>query len=143
MSVWRVRGAVRLQSKPQPATGLRAPWARSAELELAAIDSMERSEVGPHNARITMSSWIPSWTNTPKREPSSAHSDWVLVTVEADGIRIVWFAQYRFIDGTWWDPEGRSVVGVTAWRELPAPFDEPMPQRWSAASGDERLSRVR
>jgi hypothetical protein len=77
-----------------------------------------------------MNDWIPCALRTPKRELSSAHSDWVLVTVEVDDIRIVWFAQYRFIDGTWWDPEGRVVSGVTAWSELPVPFDEPMRRRW-------------
>ena len=84
------------------------------------------------NARIAMNYWIPCWVRTPKREQSTAHSDWVLVTIEVDDVRIVWFAQYRFQDGTWWDPEGRAVSGVTAWRELPVPFDEPMPRRWPA-----------
>jgi hypothetical protein len=78
-----------------------------------------------------MNAWTPCWISTPKREQSSAHSDWVLVTVETDAARLVWFAQYRFRDGTWWDLEGRVVSGVTAWRELPLPFDEPI-GRWRA-----------
>jgi hypothetical protein len=68
----------------------------------------------------------------PKREPSSTHSDWVLVTIEIERARITWFAQYRFIDRTWWDPEGREAHGVTAWRELPEPFDG-MARRWMPA----------
>jgi hypothetical protein len=87
------------------------------------------------DARIAMNYWIPCWVRTPKREQSTAHSDWVLVTIEVDDVRIVWFAQYRFLDGTWWDPEGRALSGVTAWSELPVPFDEPMPGRRPAASG--------
>ena len=132
MSVWRVRGAVRVQSQSQPTTGLCEPCARVAELELASFDPLEQSGAALLDARIAMNYWIPCWIRTPKREQSSAHSDWVLVTVEVDDVRIVWFAQYRFQDGTWWDPEGRSVSGVTAWRELPVPFDEPMPRRWPA-----------
>jgi hypothetical protein len=76
-----------------------------------------------------MNSWIPCWESAPKVEHSSTHSDWVNVTVEVNDVRIVWFARYRFLDGTWWDPEGRAVFGVTAWRELPMPFDGPMPRR--------------
>jgi hypothetical protein len=123
---------MRLQSQPQAAAGLCAPRTRVAELELAAVDPVVRPGVTPLNARIAMNYWIPCWIKTPKREQSVAHSDWVLVTVEVDDVRIVWFAQYRFQDGTWWDPEGRAVSGVTAWRELPVPFDEPMPRRWPA-----------
>ena len=71
----------------------------------------------------------------PKRELSSEHSDWLLVTVEADDVRVVWFAQYGFLDRTWWDPEERAVQGVTAWRELPEPFDRTIPKPAAAAAG--------
>ena len=81
-----------------------------------------------------MNDWIPCWVRMPKREHSSTHSDWLLVSVELDDIRIVWFAQHRFSDNTWWDPEGRPVLGVTAWRDLPAPFDEAVPQSLPATA---------
>lgn len=87
-----------------------------------------------------MSYWIPCSVSMPKREFSSEHSDWVLVTAEANGIRLVWFAQYGFLDRTWWDPEGRGVPGVTAWRELPDPFDASM-LRPAAAAGYLRNDR--
>jgi hypothetical protein len=80
-----------------------------------------------------MNHWIPCRVRMPKRELSSEHSDWVLVSVEVDDIRIVWFAQYGYLDRTWRDPEGRAVPGVTAWRELPEPFDKAMAQRSDAA----------
>jgi hypothetical protein len=80
-----------------------------------------------------MNQWFPCWVRAPTREQSSL-SDWLLVTVEVGDIRIVWFAQYRFLDGTWWDPEGRAVSGVTAWRELPEPFNQLMPRRRTAAA---------
>jgi hypothetical protein len=82
-----------------------------------------------------MNDWIPSWISMPTREDSSTHSDWLLVTVEANDTRIVWFARQRFLDRTWWDPEGRAVLGVTAWRELPEPFHETMTRRQSVAEG--------
>ena len=79
--------------------------------------------------------WIPCWASMPKRELSSEYSHWVLVTVEVD-VRIVWFAQYGYLDRTWRDPEGRAVPGVIAWRELPEPFDKVLPRRrWPAAAG--------
>jgi hypothetical protein len=56
------------------------------------------------------------------------------VTVEVNDTRIVWFAQYRFLDRTWWDAEGHAVLGVIAWRELPEPFDEAMSRRLPAAA---------
>ena len=74
----------------------------------------------------------------PKRELSSERSDWVLVTVEANDVRLVWFAQYAFLDRTWWDPEEHAVHGVTAWRELPEPFDRSMPRPAAAAAGYRR-----
>jgi hypothetical protein len=79
--------------------------------------------------------WIPCWLSMPTREHASTHSDWFLVTVEVNDTRIVWFAQYRFRDRTWWDAEGRAVLCVTAWRELPEPFHEVMPRRQPAAAG--------
>jgi hypothetical protein len=82
-----------------------------------------------------MNDWIPCWVSTPKHEHSSTHSDWLLVTVEVNDARIVWFGQYRFLDRTWWDLEGRALLGVTAWCELPEPFDESMPRRQPAAAG--------
>jgi hypothetical protein len=83
-----------------------------------------------------MDNWIVCAERMPKREPSSTHSDWVLVTIEVDHARMTWFARYRFVDHTWWDPEGREAPGVTAWRELPEPFDGIVPRlrpaaRWS------------
>lgn len=86
-------------------------------------------------ANTSMNYWIPCWVSMPKRELSSEHSDWVLVTVEVDDVRIVWFAQYGYLDRAWRDPEGRAVPGVTAWRELPEPFDKAMPRRPSVAAG--------
>ena len=84
---------------------------------------------------IPKNRWIPCWVRMPTHEHPSTHSDWLLVTVEFGDVRIVWFAQYRFLDCTWWDLEGRAVLGVIAWRELPEPFDEAMPQRQPAAAG--------
>ena len=81
-----------------------------------------------------MDIWIPCTERMPKREPSSTHSDWLLVTIEVDAARITWFAQYRFIDRTWWDLEGHEARGVTAWRDVPEPFDGAIPRRWSAAA---------
>ncbi len=78
--------------------------------------------------------WIPCWASMPKRELSSEYSNWVLVTVEVD-VRIVWFAQYGYLDRTWRDAEGRAVPGVIAWRELPEPFDKAMPKRWPVVAG--------
>jgi hypothetical protein len=69
----------------------------------------------------------------PKRDFSAEHSDWVLVTAEVNGVGVVWFAQYGFLDRSWWDPEGRAVPGVTAWHELPEPFHRPMPKHRAAA----------
>ena len=86
-----------------------------------------------------MNHWIPCSLSMPKREPSSEHSDWVLVTAEANDVRVVWFAQYGFLDRTWWDLEGHAVPGVTAWRELPEPFDKTMPR--PAAAGYLRSDR--
>jgi hypothetical protein len=80
-----------------------------------------------------MNTWILCVERMPKREASSTHSDWVLVTIEVGGARITWFAQYRFIDQTWWDPEGRQANGVTAWHELPEPCDDVRP-RWRPAA---------
>ena len=81
-----------------------------------------------------MSHWIPCSAANPKREVSSAHSEWVLVTSKVEGARLVWFAQYGHVNRTWYDPEGQPVPGVTAWRKLPRPFDESMSQRqWPAA----------
>jgi hypothetical protein len=82
-----------------------------------------------------MNNWIPCGVSAPMHEHSFTHSDWLLVTVEVDDTRIVWFAQYRFLDRTWWDPEGHAVLGVTAWRELPEPFDDAMPRREPAVAG--------
>lgn len=79
-----------------------------------------------------MNYWIPCWAGMPKRDVSSVHSDWVLVTAELDGVLLVWFAQYGFKDQAWRDPEGRLVPGVSAWRELPEPFDKSIPQSWPA-----------
>jgi hypothetical protein len=75
-----------------------------------------------------MNYWIPCWAGMPKRDVSCAHSDWVLVSAEVDGVQLVWFAQYGFMDMAWRDPEGRPVPGVIAWRELPEPFDKSVPQ---------------
>jgi hypothetical protein len=82
-----------------------------------------------------MSHWIPCKAGMPKREASSAHSDWVLVTAEVDGARVVWFAQYGYLDHKWSDPEGQTVPGVTAWRALPEPYDRSVSLPWSAALG--------
>ena len=75
-----------------------------------------------------MSHWIPCWAGMPRRDVSGAHSDWVLVTADVAGVQVVWFAQYGFMDHAWRDPEGESVPGVTAWCELPEPFDASNPQ---------------
>jgi hypothetical protein len=80
-----------------------------------------------------MDTWIICAERMPKREPSSTHSDWVLVTIDLDGTCMTWFACHRFVDRTWWDPEGHQVRGVTAWRELPEPFYEITPRRRPAA----------
>jgi hypothetical protein len=82
-----------------------------------------------------MDSWILCTERMPKREQSSAFSDWLLVTVDLEGACITWFAHYRFIDRTWWDLEGQQTRGVTAWRELPEPFEGTIPRQSAAAAG--------
>ena len=112
---------------------VRVVWRRLSALKRLPTGSFGLRD-GQAMDQGSMQYWIPCWVSMPKRELSSEYSHWVLVTIEVD-VRIVWFAQYGYLDRTWRDPEGRALPAVTAWRELPEPFDKAMSKRWPVVAG--------